>query len=82
MIERWRAREKERVNAIKKKILKCKKKNLKKKKTNNKQQLLYDIRIHFNVIFLIIYMYTNNMINENKKKERWFKKQQQLQSNV
>lgn len=30
-------------------------------------------------------MYTNNMINENKtrKKERWFKKQQQqLQSNV
>lgn len=65
---------------------------MKKKTLNEKENqqhaaatLLYDIRIHFNVIFLIIYMYTNNMINENKnkKKERWFKKQQQqLQSNV
>lgn len=66
-----------------------KKKTLKEKENQQHAAatLLYDIRIHFNVIFLIIYMYTNNMINENKnkkKKERWFKKQQQqqLQSNV
>lgn len=49
-----------------------KKKTLKEKENQQHAAatLLYDIRIHFNVIFLIIYMYTNNMINENKNKNK------------
>lgn len=59
---------------------KTKKKTLKEKENQQHAAatLLYDIRIHFNVIFLIIYMYTNNMINENKNKK---KKKDDLRNN-
>jgi len=65
------------------KIERRKKSKIKIQQQNN-QQLLYDIRIHFNVIFLIIYMYTNNIIKtrKNKNPEELSKNKKELQSKV